>query len=254
MKLSGTHCLIASLIFIASAVTQLQAQTYTLGFDQAQYNVEPNGSTALRVILTEQISSGQAARLATGGDNGLFGFGLGLDFSAVSGGTNGSTFGVLIVDAMFAQDGTTNFGATDVSFEASENVLTNADGEFGVNGQFTSPTTFELELGIVTFNAGDAGSSTTVQAMAHVVPDANVFLFADGHQPTINYSSAEIIVSGGVPLKGDVNLSGTVNFLDIAAFIGALQTSVFQAEADCNCDGVVNFLDIAAFIQILQGP
>lgn len=252
MKFYGMRRLIALLILFASAATQLQAQTYTLGFNQTQYDAEPNGSVALRVVLTEQISSGQTARLATGGDNGLFGFGLGLDFSTVSGGSSGSTFGVLIVDGMFAQDGTTDLGAASVSFEASENVLTNADGEFGVNGQMTSPTTYELELGIVTFNAGDAGSSTTVQAIDHVVPDANVFLFADGHQPTINYSSAEIVVSAGGALKGDVNLSGSVNFLDIAAFIGVLQTSVFQAEADCNCDGVVNFLDIAAFIQILQ--
>lgn len=55
-------------------------------------------------------------------------------------------------------------------------------------------------------------------------------------------------------LKGDVNLDGTVNFLDISGFIGVLTANGFQPEADCNCDGNVNFLDIAPFIAILAGP
>ena len=53
-------------------------------------------------------------------------------------------------------------------------------------------------------------------------------------------------------LKGDVDLSGTVNFLDINPFISVLSSDSFQAEADANCDDVVNFLDIQAFINILS--
>lgn len=53
-------------------------------------------------------------------------------------------------------------------------------------------------------------------------------------------------------LKGDVDLSGVVNFLDISPFIAVLSSGDFQAEADCDCDGLVNFLDIAPFIQILS--
>lgn len=52
-------------------------------------------------------------------------------------------------------------------------------------------------------------------------------------------------------LKGDVNLSGNVDFLDIAPFIAVLSSAGFQAEADCDCNGMVNFLDIAPFINIL---
>lgn len=56
-------------------------------------------------------------------------------------------------------------------------------------------------------------------------------------------------------LKGDVDLDGVVNFLDINPFIGVLSTNGFQAEADANCDNAVNFLDIAPFIAILAaGP
>ena len=53
-------------------------------------------------------------------------------------------------------------------------------------------------------------------------------------------------------LKGDVDMDGVVNFLDIPAFIAVLQSGSFQAEADVNCDTVVNFLDIPAFIAALQ--
>lgn len=52
-------------------------------------------------------------------------------------------------------------------------------------------------------------------------------------------------------LKGDVDLSGVVDFADIPAFISVLQTGDYQAEADVNCDGAVDFGDIPPFIQIL---
>ena len=52
-------------------------------------------------------------------------------------------------------------------------------------------------------------------------------------------------------LRGDVNLDGIVNFLDIAPFILRLSEMENQAEADLNADGIVNFLDISPFIQAL---
>lgn len=53
-------------------------------------------------------------------------------------------------------------------------------------------------------------------------------------------------------LLGDVNLSGTVDFLDINPFIDRLANATFQAQADMNQDGDVNFLDIAPFITTLS--
>ena len=53
-------------------------------------------------------------------------------------------------------------------------------------------------------------------------------------------------------LKGDVDVSGVIDFSDIAPFIAVLQSGVFQAEADCDCSTVVDFADIPAFIAILQ--
>ena len=57
----------------------------------------------------------------------------------------------------------------------------------------------------------------------------------------------------GSTLLGDVNLDGTVDFLDISPFIAVLSGGIDQAEADCNEDGEVNFLDISPFISILSG-
>ena len=61
------------------------------------------------------------------------------------------------------------------------------------------------------------------------------------------------VVGGDEVLLGDVSLSGTVDFLDIAPFIAVLSSGGDQAEADCNEDGMVDFLDIAPFIAILSG-
>ena len=52
---------------------------------------------------------------------------------------------------------------------------------------------------------------------------------------------------------GDVDLNGTVDFLDIAPFIAVLFGGTNQCEADCDQNGVVGFLDIAPFITILSG-
>lgn len=60
------------------------------------------------------------------------------------------------------------------------------------------------------------------------------------------------VMGGGI--CGDVNLDGSVNFLDIAPFIAILTANSFQAEADCDPNGVVNFLDIGPFIVALAGP
>ena len=55
-------------------------------------------------------------------------------------------------------------------------------------------------------------------------------------------------------IKGDVNMDGIINFLDISPFILALSSpGGAPAEADCNCDGIVNFLDISPFILKLAG-
>ena len=69
-------------------------------------------------------------------------------------------------------------------------------------------------------------------------------------------STITVTLVQGVPLPvlGDVNLDGVVNFLDISPFISVLSGGPFQVEADIDENGVVNFLDISPFIAILSGP
>jgi hypothetical protein len=71
-----------------------------------------------------------------------------------------------------------------------------------------------------------------------------------GHHQVLD----SVAVSAALPvLLGDVDLSGTVDFLDISPFISVLSGGTFQAEADCDQSGDVDFLDISPFIAILSG-
>ncbi len=54
-------------------------------------------------------------------------------------------------------------------------------------------------------------------------------------------------------LKGDVNLDGEVDLLDVDPFVSAIGGGVYIPEADCNCDGEVNLLDVDPFVAILSG-
>ena len=54
-------------------------------------------------------------------------------------------------------------------------------------------------------------------------------------------------------IRGDVNLDGEVNLLDVAPFVDRISTGSFQAEDDINHDGEVNLLDVDPFIANLNG-
>ena len=62
-----------------------------------------------------------------------------------------------------------------------------------------------------------------------------------------------VLSAGDYQFEADVNRDGVVDFLDISPFIGILSAGGFQAEADLNEDGIVSFLDISPFIQALAG-
>ena len=101
--------------------------------------------------------------------------------------------------------------------------------------------------------------------MTFVVDDRDGILSAvleDGSAYSVDLSSFLIFESTisvfqvsatPIVIKGDVDLSGTVDFEDIPAFIAVLQAGTFQAEADADCSTVVDFADIPAFIAILSG-
>ena len=102
----------------------------------------------------------------------------------------------------------------------------------------------------VTFSGVSTGGDGTLvltgTAGGNVDPIATELGFVSALQLTA--------VGGDAVLRGDVNLSGAVDFSDIAPFIAVLSGGGFQAEADTNESGMVDFSDIAPFIAILSGP
>ena len=70
----------------------------------------------------------------------------------------------------------------------------------------------------------------------------------------VDYDNVQFtVISAPDCLLGDVDLNGTVNFLDIQPFINILSNNGFQCEADIDESGTVTFLDIQPFIAILSG-
>ncbi len=74
---------------------------------------------------------------------------------------------------------------------------------------------------------------------------------------------ADNMVVTRMPLTGDLNCDGVVNFLDINPFVLALSDTVAYAtqfpycnilNGDVNHDGVVNFADINPFVALLSAP
>jgi len=67
------------------------------------------------------------------------------------------------------------------------------------------------------------------------------------------FGSAQVSSLGDAFILGDVNVDGSIDFDDIAAFVDLIQSGRFSNEGDTNCDGVVSFLDIQSFVDLLLG-
>ena len=117
-------------------------------------------------------------------------------------------------------------------------------------------TTYSVDMTSAGLTATDSGTNWNTSGTGRIR-----FLFNDGPLGTVapvsdNFQVAGLRVIGDVTgdpgvLLGDVDLSGVVDFLDIAPFIAVLSSNGSQAEADVNQDGTVDFLDINAFIEVL---
>ena len=119
--------------------------------------------------------------------------------------------------------------------------------DFVANGNSSDP--------LIVFRDGTTGTWYSVDPDLMVYDTSGAVVTGtfdlDPTIPTFGSVNPSLSVTGGV-LKGDVDLSGTVDFADIGPFIAALQGGVFVAQADCDCSTVVDFGDIPAFIAILQ--
>ena len=208
-----------SIVAVSSTVT---AQTYTLGYDQTLYTATAGSTVSAQLILTEEITGSQVARLATGGDNGLFAFSSGTDFSVFTGGANGSVFnGTVIFNPDLMGAGTLQTGQFittgpgNVSLEGQEDFGADTDMEVGVNGVMVTPTRYELLLATIEFDAGDVGTLTTLQLGDHINPAGPPFLFGQGATPPINLVNSQILVVVPEP--------GSLAFVTLLAGAGLLR-------------------------------
>ena len=104
--------------------------------------------------------------------------------------------------------------------------------------------------------------SETLDLAGDVDNDLPILLFrftdpnpapTENQQSGITIDNLDLLVAGGGPLLGDVNLDGSVSLLDVAPFVDRIANNMFQAEADINQDGFVDLLDVALFVAILAG-
>ena len=154
-------------------------------------------------------------------------------------------------------------------------VLTNFDDrdtfQFGPAENITNLndlTLPDLTMGTVTAEGKPIGTGTlitfTFETPLEIAAGEEILIGQTGFDPdlltpaNVGVGFERIILTidddamgPGMPIKGDVNTDGTVNFFDIQPFIDALADQTGQAEADIDCNGVVNFFDIQPFIDIL---
>ena len=132
-----------------------------------------------------------------------------------------------------------------------ENLMTASsfydDGTTAGDGEEIFPSTEWQSLSF-SFDAG-TGYDYLIFAVGGVGQSDNTGVPADRY----GFDNISFEADTTTVLLGDVDLNGTVEFLDIGPFIDVLSNNGFQAEADCDENGEVNFLDIGPFIDILAG-
>jgi|GEM_PF-1849886 len=148
-------------------------------------------------------------------------------------------------------------------FDAKYSLVDLVDVSLSFDGDITFVTIKDFDgdsIDLLT-NVSVTNNSSIYQRMVLNAPGAasNQAVFAfrlDDFEGNDSVRFDNVLITGTPitgALCGDVNLDGSVTFLDIAPFIAVLSSNGFQVEADCDKNGTVSFLDISPFIQILAG-
>lgn len=153
------------------------------------------------------------------------------------------------------------FSFTVTTSSSVDIVLTPLGGVFSQAATLNFDANSRVDLSLAIFDSdgqsllassdtSGLGGTETLSSIS--LEPGTYFTRVAGGEDTIQLYSLELTAASNV-LRGDVDLSGSVDFLDIAAFIAIVKSGGFQPEADVNGDTFVNFADIAPFIFILQG-
>ena len=240
-------------------------------------NVPESGAAGLGLTLNATVTSGNDSLFDNGAQLRVTGLGLALRVQQalrVDPAIDANLFeSAGVVHSLFRLDATHDEFLTlsfnqDVTVSAV--VLNNLDpGEtfqFGSATNITDLSDMTLpDLTLGTFvSAGDAFGALqtfTFETPIVIPADEEILVGQTGFDPAtlagsntgVGFEQIILTLGGASPLLGDVNMDGTVDFLDIPEFIARVTGGVFQAEADINGDGEVGFLDIPEFVDLLTG-
>lgn len=93
---------------------------------------------------------------------------------------------------------------------------------------------------------GDSFTIATVNGTINSLPTQALGNAGDGQAYAINAVGNQVIASVVVACPVDLNMDGSLNFLDISAFLAAYAAA--DPIADQNDDGSYNFLDVSAYL------
>ena len=240
-------------------------------------NVPESGAAGLGLTLNATVTSGNDSLFDNGAELRVTGLGLALRVQQalrVDPAIDANLFeSAGVVHSLFRLDATHDEFLTlsfnqDVTVSAV--VLNNLDpGETFQFGSATNITDLsdmdlpDLTPGTLTV-VGSAASQTqtfTFETPLVIPAGEEIVVGQTGFDPAtlagsntgVGFEQIILTLGGASPLLGDVNMDGTVDFLDIPEFIARVTGGVFQAEADINGDGEVGFLDIPEFVDLLTG-
>ncbi len=132
------------------------------------------------------------------------------------------------------------------------NLRINAEAD-GMSSQLNHTGDLEIigNIQITPINAyqpqlGDSFIIATVNGTINSLPTQALGVAGDGQAYAINAVGNQVIASVVVACPADLNMDGSLNFLDISAFLAAYAAA--DPIADQNEDGSYNFLDVSAYL------
>ena len=200
--------------------------------------------------VSEAADVSSDGRFVIGGGIGSFGGGVGTGYRYD---TQSDSY--LDIDNL-SSGGQMNFAATSITDDGS--VIGGGTWPFALPASFGIAIIWEEGKGTMPvqdyliskgFSEKDWGAGFNFNFVTSISSDGKWISGWGGTGPAANQSwVARIQVD---LLIGDVNCDGNIDLLDVAPFVDAITSSVFNSKADINFDGVVDLLDVGPFVELL---
>ena len=164
VKVLPVFCLFTACLRADAAVI------YSIGFDQASYNVTAGSTFDVKVIFRETVTDLDPAKLAVGAGDGLFSAGVKLNYGVVTGGTSGATVNnVTLNDAVgFFDDTGVNINIFDNSPRTADLFGQSVNAADGIEvADFPALSgVYSIELAIISFTSSIVDGETTFLSLS----------------------------------------------------------------------------------------